>query len=89
MTELLKQGRYAPMPVEEQVMAIFAGNEGFLDDLPVESVTRFRTELLQFLRSTRPEIGAAILAEAKLSDEIAEELKGAIGSFKGQFSVEG
>jgi F-type H+-transporting ATPase subunit alpha len=89
MTELLKQGRYAPMPVEEQVMAIFAGNEGFLDDLPVESVTRFRNELLQFLRSTRPEIGTAILAEQKLSDEISAQLKEAIEAFKGQFAVEG
>jgi F-type H+-transporting ATPase subunit alpha len=89
MTELLKQGRYVPMAVEEQVMAIFAGNEGFLDDLPVESVTRFREELLRFLRSTRPEIGTAILAELKLSDEIAEKLREAIGTFKGQFSVEG
>jgi F-type H+-transporting ATPase subunit alpha len=89
MTELLKQGRYVPMPVEEQVMAIFAGNEGFLDDLPVEDVTRFREELLQFLRSTRPEIGEALVAEGKLSDGIAESLKEAIAAFKGQFAVEG
>jgi F-type H+-transporting ATPase subunit alpha len=89
MTELLKQGRYVPMAVEEQVMAIFAGNEGFLDDLPVESVTRFREELLRFLRSTRPEIGTAILAELKLSDEVAEKLREAIETFKGQFTVEG
>ncbi|MDR3052783.1 MAG: F0F1 ATP synthase subunit alpha [Coriobacteriales bacterium] len=89
MTELLKQGRYAPMPVEEQVEAIFAGNNGFLDDLPVEVVVRFREELLQYLRATKPEIGTAILAEQKLSDETAEALKEAIISFKNQFSVEG
>lgn len=89
MTELLKQGRYVPMPVEEQVMSVFAGNNGFLDDLPVEAVVRFREELLQFLRSTRPEIGTAILAEQKLSDETSEALKGAIEAFKNQFAVEG
>jgi F-type H+-transporting ATPase subunit alpha len=89
MTELLKQGRYVPMPVEEQVIAIFAGNEAFLDDLPVESITRFREELLLFLRSTRPEIGATIVSEQKLSDETAATLKEAIATFKGQFSVEG
>ena len=89
MTELLKQGRYVPMAVEDQVMAIFAGNQGFLDDLPVAVITRFREELLRFLRSTRPEIGTAILAEMKLSDETAETLKEAIETFKGQFSVEG
>jgi F-type H+-transporting ATPase subunit alpha len=89
MTELLKQGRYVPMPVEEQVIAVFAGNEGFLDDLPVEAITRFREELLRFLRSTRPEIGSTIIGEKKLSDETAATLKEAIGVFKGQFSVEG
>jgi F-type H+-transporting ATPase subunit alpha len=89
MTELLKQGRYAPMPVEEQVIAIFAGNEGFLDDLPVNSITRFREELFQFLRSNRPEIGSTIVAEQRLSDETAEKLKEALAAFKGQFSAEG
>ncbi|MDR2109217.1 MAG: F0F1 ATP synthase subunit alpha [Coriobacteriales bacterium] len=88
MTELLKQGRYVPMPVEEQVMAIFAGNEGFLDDIPVAAVTRFRDELLQYLRATRPEIGTRILAELKLSDETSEALKEAIAAFKNQFASE-
>ncbi|HBT96008.1 MAG TPA: F0F1 ATP synthase subunit alpha, partial [Coriobacteriia bacterium] len=89
MTELLKQGRYVPMPVEEQIIAIFAGNQGFLDDLPVSSVLRFRSELLQFMRSTRPELGEAIVTEKKLTDETIEALKEAITTFKGQFSVEG
>jgi F-type H+-transporting ATPase subunit alpha len=88
MTELLKQGRYVPMPVEEQVMAIFAGNQGFLDDIPVAAVTRFRDELLQYLRATRPEIGTAILAELKLTDETSEALKEAIAAFKNQFASE-
>jgi F-type H+-transporting ATPase subunit alpha len=89
MTELLKQGRYVPMAVEDQVIAIYAGNEGFLDNLPVNVITRFREELLRFMRSTRPEIGAAIINEKKLSDETAQLLKEAIETFKGQFSVEG
>ena len=88
MTELLKQGRYVPMPVEEQVVAIFAGNEGFLDDLPVEAVLRFREDLLQFLRATKADILAAIVAEKKLTDEIMENLKAAIASFKEQFSAD-
>jgi len=89
MTELLKQGRYVPMPVEEQVMAIFAGNQGFLDDLPVAAVTRFREELLQYLRANRPELGQSILDEKKLTDETSEALKEAIATFKTQFAVEG
>ncbi|MCL1799582.1 MAG: F0F1 ATP synthase subunit alpha [Eggerthellaceae bacterium] len=89
MTELLKQGRYVPMPVEEQVVSIFAGNEGFLDDLPVESVTRFREELLQNIRSTKAELLKTIIDEKKISDESTEALRAAIASFKNQFSVEG
>ncbi len=87
MTELLKQGRYMPMPVEEQVAAIFAGNEGFLDDLPVEDVVRFRTELLDYLRASKPEVLAAIVNEKKLTDEIKADLKAAIGGFKQSFAV--
>jgi F-type H+-transporting ATPase subunit alpha len=52
-------------------------------------VLRFRTELLQFLRSTRPELGESIVAEKKLTDETIEALKEAVTTFKGQFSVEG
>ena len=75
MTELLKQGRYMPMPVAEQVVAIFAGNEGFLDDLPLTSVVRFRTELLASLRASKPEILQTINTEKKLSDETKVALK--------------
>jgi F-type H+-transporting ATPase subunit alpha len=89
MTELLKQGRYVPMPVEDQVISIFAGNNGFLDDIPVSDVVRFREELIQYMRATRPEIGTTILAEQKLSDDTSEKLKEAIAAFKNQFSVEG
>ncbi|MDR0500346.1 MAG: F0F1 ATP synthase subunit alpha [Coriobacteriales bacterium] len=87
MTELLKQGRYVPMPVEEQVMAVFAGNNGFLDSIPVSDVVRFREELLQYLRATRPEIGTAILMEQKISDETSDKLKEAIAAFANQFST--
>ncbi|MDR1088044.1 MAG: F0F1 ATP synthase subunit alpha [Coriobacteriales bacterium] len=88
MTELLKQGRYVPMPVEEQVVAIFAGNQGFLDSLPLASVLRFREELLQFLRASHADILEAIATEKKLTDVIIEQLKAHIAGFKEQFSVE-
>ncbi len=87
MTELLKQGRYMPMPVAEQVIAIFAGNEGFLDDLPLTSVVRFRTELLASLRASKPEILQTINAEKKLSDETKAALKEAIAAFKQSFDA--
>ena len=87
MTELLKQGRYVPMPVANQIMAIFAGNEGFLDDIPVSDVVRFRSELLTYLDATKPELAEKIMAEKKLTDETKEALKAAIASFKDQFAV--
>ena len=87
MTELLKQGRYMPMPVAEQVIAIFAGNEGFLDDLPLTAVVRFRTELLASLRASKPEILQTINTEKKLSDETKAALKEAIAAFKQSFDA--
>ena len=87
MTALLKQGRYMPMPVAEQVVAIFAGNEGFLDDLPLTSVVRFRTELLASLRASKPEILQTINTEKKLSDETKVALKEAIAAFKQSFDA--
>jgi len=86
MTELLKQGRYNPMPVAEQVIAIFAGNEGYLDSLPLTDVVRFRTELLDFIRSTKGGVIEKINTEKKLTDEIQAELKAAIEQFKHTFA---
>jgi len=89
LVELLKQGRYAPMPVERQVIAIFAGTKGYLDDLPVEDVQRFRDEFLQLVETAYPEIGKSIISEQKLTDETAEALGKALTDFKAQFAVEG
>ena len=86
MTELLKQGRYNPMPVEEQAVSIYAGSHGFLDDIPVEDVVRFRGELLEYLRASHAEIFANIVKEKKFTDAIESDLNGAIEAFKNQFS---
>ena len=87
MTELLKQGRYMPMPVAEQVVAIFAGNEGFLDDLPLDAVVRFRTEMLASIRASKPEIIETINTEKKLTDATETALKEAIAAFKQSFDA--
>jgi F-type H+-transporting ATPase subunit alpha len=87
MTELLKQGRYVPMPVEEQIISIFAGDNGFLDDLPLGDVLRFRDELRQFMRASYPQIGETIVKDAKLTEDTEAALKDAIAAFKNQFSV--
>ncbi|WP_455803676.1 F0F1 ATP synthase subunit alpha [Adlercreutzia sp. CNCM I-6215] len=87
MTELLKQGRYNPMPVAEQVIAIFAGNQGFLDDLPLDAVVRFRTEMLSSIRASKPEIIETINTEKKLTDATETALKEAIAAFKQSFDA--
>ena len=86
MTELLKQGRYAPMPVMDQAIAIYAGAHGYLDDIPLEDVTRFRGELLVYLHASKPEIVEALEKERKFTDAIEADLNAAIETFKLQFA---
>jgi F-type H+-transporting ATPase subunit alpha len=87
MTELLKQGRYEPIPVEDQVVAIYAGNKGYLDNIPVDNVVRFRGELTDFMRATKQEVLEKIRNEKKLTEDIEADLKAALDSFKTQFAV--
>ena len=88
LTELLKQPQYQPMSVERQVVSIYAVTNGYLDQFPVESVSRFESELLAFVDQRYPEILPAIQKEKALSKENEETLKGAISEFAGQFKVE-
>ncbi len=87
MTELLKQGRYQPMDVADQVIAIFAGVKGFLDDLKVEQVVPFRKGLLEHIHATHPEFNAQIKA-GKVSDELAAKMSEAIKAYHEQFVAE-
>ena len=89
MVELLKQGQYVPMPVEQQVMAIFAGAKGHMDDIEVEDVVEFREGLIEYLTSVRPDIGKSIVDAGSISDETAEKLAAAIEDYKVQFKAEG
>lgn len=86
MTELLKQGRYNPMPVMDQAVAIYSGNKGYIDDIPVADVVRFRTELLENLHASKPEIFEALKKERKFTDAIEGDLNAAIEAFKLQFA---
>lgn len=87
MTELLKQGRYNPMSVEEQAVSIYAGGHGYLDDIPVDDVVRFRGELLDYIRASKPDIFESIVKEQKFTDAIEIELNAALEAFKLQFSA--
>jgi len=85
MVELLKQNQYVPMPVEEQIMVIYAGINGFLDDLPTEKVLPFEAGLIKFVRSTKPEIGDEISKTGQLGGDLEGKLKSCIEEFKKTF----
>jgi F-type H+-transporting ATPase subunit alpha len=83
LTELLKQGLHSPMPVEEQVVSLYAGTKGFLDDVDIDDVGRFERELLEEFRSRYSDLMGEIRSSGKLPDE--GKLKGAIDAFKERF----
>jgi len=85
MVELLKQPPYSPIPVEEQIIVLYAGTRGYLDDIPVSAVTKFEAEFRTFVKAKYPQILEAIKESKKLDDNIEEELKKAIEDFKSQF----
>ena len=85
MVELLKQPQYAPYSVEQQVLSIFAGGKGYLDDLPVARVAEFESGLLTHVRDEFPEVIDEIAASGKMSDELGETLAKIVGDFKTNF----
>jgi F-type H+-transporting ATPase subunit alpha len=85
--EVLKQGQYSPIPVEKQVAIIFAGANGFLDDIRVEDVRRFEAELYSFLDNSKPDVLQAIAAKRELNDDIKGRLTNALNEFKQQFQA--
>jgi proton translocating ATP synthase F1 alpha subunit len=88
MVELLKQPLYTPYDVNEQVISIFAGTQGFLDDLPVNRVLEFEQALLKHFRDEHPEIVQELDEKGEMSDELAEKLRKLIGEFKPRFKEE-
>jgi F-type H+-transporting ATPase subunit alpha len=85
MVELLKQPQYKPYPLAEQVVSIFAGGRGFLDDLPVNQVLPFEEALLGHVRDEFPEVLTEITETGELSDDLAERLSKIIKDYKPQF----
>ncbi len=87
LVELLKQPQYTPFPVERQVVSLWAGTTGALDDVPVRDIRRFESEFLDYLGREHKGIYDAILQTGKLEDDTVESLKRAIESFKKQFET--
>ena len=86
ITEVLKQPQYEPLPVEKQVIIIYAVTNGFLDDVPVARIKEFETALYRYMDTMHPGVGKAILETKQLDEETTKELRTAIGEFKETFA---
>jgi len=86
LTELLKQPQFSPVPVEEQVVSIFAGTRGYLDTIPVSEISRFEASMLRELRAAHPELIAAIRTEQEISPAVEKGLSECIDAFVKTFA---
>ncbi|MFB3115593.1 MAG: F0F1 ATP synthase subunit alpha [Nitrospirales bacterium] len=82
MVELLKQEQYKPMPVADQVLSLFAGVNGFIDDVPIKKVREFEAGLLEYIKDKHPKVREEVVSKKKIDDEFAGQLKQIIGEFK-------
>jgi F-type H+-transporting ATPase subunit alpha len=86
LTELLKQPQFSPMPVEEQVISIFAGVRGYLDKIAVNQVGKFEQELLRSIRSKNPEILESLRKDKQITPETETKLKATLDTFAANFA---
>ena len=82
MVELLKQGQYKPMPVADQVLSIYAGVNGFLDDVPVDKVLQFEADLLHYVAQNHQDMRKDLATVGKIDDKVGGRLKEIISTFK-------
>ncbi len=87
LVEILKQPQYQPLPMEKQVLILFAGTRGHLDDLPVDVLQDFERELYEFTESRHPEIFKELVEKEEISDDLAKRMAAAIDEFKAEFKA--
>jgi F-type H+-transporting ATPase subunit alpha len=88
LTEILKQGQFEPLPVEKQVLIIFAGTSGYLDDLPVEVCREFEKELYRFADSSHADVLADLAAKKAIDDDLRARMHKLVKQFKEKFVAE-
>ncbi len=89
LTELLKQPQYKPIAVEEQILSIFAGTNGYLDDYPVGAIVKYEKEMTSFVREKYPTLLKDIAEKKTLDDSLKKSIKEALDAFKSVFNSEG
>jgi F-type H+-transporting ATPase subunit alpha len=85
--EILKQGQYVPMPVEKQVMIIYVATHGYLDDLPLDSISKFEEEFYPFMEKEYPDVGHSIATTKDFDEKTEKKLNEAIVKFKEKFKA--
>ena len=85
MTEILKQGQYEPLPLSKQVMIIYAGTKGYLDEMPLDWLKKFETDFYKFMGEKYPDVEHEIDTKKELSDTLTKKLDKAIVEFKNEF----
>ena len=85
MVELLKQEQYNPFPTEAQVVSVWAGTNGLMDDVPVADIRRFEREMLEYMRQEHQDLMTSIREGGKMSDDTLEAIRAAVNKFKQQF----
>ncbi|MBI4445869.1 MAG: F0F1 ATP synthase subunit alpha [Acidobacteria bacterium] len=88
LTEILKQPQYQPLPVEKQILIVFAGTEGFLDDLELSQIRAFESGLYQFMETNRPSLLREVVEKRVLNDELRKKMTDSITEFKMRFKEE-
>lgn len=87
LVEILKQGQYQPLPVERQILIIYAGTNGFVDHLPESALKKYETELYRFVETRYPEIFADIRTKRELTDDLTERINAALKEFNESFTA--
>lgn len=87
MVELLKQGQYVPMSMVEQVMVLFAATQGYIDDIPVESVRKFEEEILRYMKDRKADVLKELEQKKAIDDDLKAKLVAAIADFKKGFQA--
>jgi F-type H+-transporting ATPase subunit alpha len=82
LVELLKQPQYRPMPVEQEVMVVYAATQGFVDDIPVNRVQDFQNEFLKYVDTRVPQLRQGLAEKKELTAELEAQLKQALNEFK-------
>jgi len=88
LTEILKQPQYQPMDVEKQVLIIWSATNGYVDDVPVESIKKFEAELVRFIENSHPGVLQALREKKAISDEIQKDLDQSLKDFKDRWAEE-